>query len=630
MATMTTTERRAGVLRRPTATTGLWSWFTTIDHKKIGILYGATAFLFFVVGGIEALLIRSQLAGPDGTLVNAAQYNQIFTMHGITMIFLFVMPMSAAFFNYLIPLMIGARDVAFPRLNAYSYWVFLLGGLFLYSSFFLGGAPNGGWFGYAPNSSTDPSIGMTFYALGLIITGIASTAGAVNLAVTVINLRAPGMSFFRTPVFVWMGLVVQLLLAFSLPIITVALFELLFDRRFGTHFFDPTAGGDPLLWQHLFWLFGHPEVYVLILPAFGIFSEILPVFSRKPLFGYQFVVFSGIAIGFIGFGVWAHHMFAAGLGPVANTAFGVSTAIIAIPTGVKIFNWLGTMFRGDIRFTAAMLFTVGGVAMFVIGGLSGVTHAIVPSDYQQTDTYYIVAHFHYVIFGGGVFAFFSALFYWWPKVFGRQLSEPLGKIEFWLMLIGFNLTFGPMHILGLQGMIRRTYTYPESLGLTFWNQVATVGAFLIALSVLLFIVNAVLTRLRARPLDVSDPWDGRTLEWMTTSPPPVHNFDVVPTVHALDDYWHRKYVEDERSGRLVPAQAGGAIAHEDAPAVVHGHAIHLPSPSYWPLVASLGMPLLGYGVLYSWWLVGLGAVVTLVGLFGWAMEPSVAPERGED
>jgi len=319
-------------------------------------------------------------------------------------------------------------------------------------------------------------------------------------------------------------------------------------------------------------------------------------------------------------------MFAAGLGPVANTAFGVSTAIIAIPTGVKIFNWLGTMYRGDIRFTTAMLFTIGGVAMFVIGGLSGVTHAIVPSDYQQTDTYYIVAHFHYVIFGGGVFAFFSALYYWWPKVFARMLSEPLGKIQFVLTLIGFNLTFGPMHVLGLQGMIRRTYTYPESLGLTFWNEVATVGAFLIALSVLVFLINVAVSPLRPRAADVSDPWDARTLEWMTPSPPPVYNFEDIPTVHALDDYWHRKYVEDERTGRLVPAQAGGAISRDDVPAVAHGHAIHLPSPSFWPLVAAVAMPLLAYGVLFNWWLVGAGAVVALVGFYGWALEPSVAEE----
>jgi cytochrome c oxidase subunit 1 len=613
-----------GLLRRPTEITGFWSWFTTVDHKKIGIMYGVVAFFFFIIGGLEALLIRAQLAQPDSTLLNADEYNQIFTMHGLTMIFLFVMSMSSALFNYLIPLMIGARDVAFPRINAYSFWAFLFGGIFLYSSFVLGGAPNGGWFGYAPNSTTDPSIGMTFYALGLLITGVASTTGAVNLAVTVINMRAPGMTLFRMPVFVWMGLVVQFLLVFSLPIITIALFQLLFDRRWDTAFFDPTRGGDPILWQHLFWLFGHPEVYILILPAFGIFSEVLPVFSRKPLFGYQFVVFSGIAIGFIGFGVWAHHMFAAGLGPVANTAFGVSTAIIAVPTGIKIFNWMGTMYGGDIRFTSAMLYTVGGVAMFVIGGLSGVTHAIVPSDYQQTDTYYIVAHFHYVLFGGAIFGIFSGFYYWWPKAFGRRLGEAAGKVQFWLLIVGFNLAFGPMHILGLQGMIRREYTYPETLGLTFWNQVSTVGAFLIALAVLMFIVNVIRTQLKPRAEVVEDPWDARTLEWMTTSPPPVHNFDEIPAVHSLDEFWHRKYVEDERTGRLVPAQAGASDAHDDP----HegGHSIHLPSPSYWPIVSSLGLPIIGYGVLYSWWLFGLGALIALVGFYGWALEPSVAEE----
>ncbi len=337
-------------------------------------------------------------------------------------------------------------------------------------------------------------------------------------------------------------------------------------------------------------------------------------------------MFSGIAIGFIGFGVWAHHMFAAGLGPVANTAFGVSTAIIAVPTGVKIFNWMGTMFRGDLRFTSAMLFAIGTVTMFVIGGLSGVTHSIVPSDYQQTDTYFIVAHFHYVLFGGAVFGLFGGLYYWWPKVFGRLLSEGLGKIHFVLMIVGFNLAFGPMHVLGLQGMIRRTYTYPESLGLTFWNQVSTIGAYLIALSIFVFIANVVVTHLRARPdpLAVADPWDGRTIEWTTTSPPQVHNFDEIPSVHALDEYWHRKYVEDERTGRLVPAQAGGAISQERLPAVGAGHAFHMPSPSYWPFVAAVALPIIAYGVLYSWWVVGAGALVALIGFYGWAMEPSAA------
>jgi len=616
MATASVPVRRGGVLRRPTATTGFWAWFTTIDHKKIGLLYGFTAFGFFIIGGLEALLIRTQLAKPDNTLLNPAQYDQIFTMHGLTMIFLFVMPMSAAFFNYFIPLMIGARDVAFPRLNAFSYWVFLTGGLFLYSSWFLGGAPNGGWFGYAPNSTTDPTPGMTFYALGLLITGIASSAGAINLAVTVVNMRAPGMTLFRMPVFVWMGLVVQFLLAFSLPIITVALFEMLFDRRWDTAFFDPTRGGDPILWQHLFWLFGHPEVYILILPAFGIISEILPVFSRKPLFGYQFVVFSGIAIGFIGFGVWVHHMYAAGLGPVANTAFGISTAIIAIPTGIKIFNWMATMQGGDLHFDSPLLYAVGAVAMFVIGGLSGVTHSVVPSDYQQTDTYYVVAHFHYVLFGGAVFALFGGMYYWWPKIFARKLAEGIGKVQFWLLIVGFNLAFGPMHILGLEGMIRRTYTYPAALGLQFWNQVSTVGAYLIAFSTLLFIINVVRTQLRHRPLESEDPWDARTLEWTTSCPPPPYNFETIPVVHSVDEFWHRKYAED-KEGRLVRVPAGAAGAGPEPVA----HAIHMPSPSFWPFVASLGLPIMAYGVMYSWWLVGLGALVTVVAFTGWALEP---------
>jgi len=615
------TERRGGLLRRPDATTGVWSWLTTVDHKRIGILYGITAFLFFIVGGTEALLIRLQLAQPDQTILNPSVYNEIFTMHGITMVFLVVMPLSAAFFNYLLPLMIGARDVAFPRLNAFSYWAFLFAGTFIYSSWFLGGAPNGGWFGYAPNSVVDPTRGMTFYAIGLLIAGIASTVSAVNLAVTIINMRAPGMTLFRMPVFVWMGLVVQLLLAFSLPIITIGLVELLFDRLFSTHFFDPAAGGDPVLWQHLFWLFGHPEVYILILPAFGIISEVLPVFARKPLFGYQFVVFSGIAIGFIGFGVWAHHMFAVGLGPVANTAFAVSTIIIAIPTGVKIFNWLGTLWKGDIWFTTAMLFSIGVISMFVIGGLSGVMHAVVPSDYQQTDTYFIVAHFHYVLFGGAILGLFAGMYYWWPKVFGRFLNERWGKIHFWTTLIGFNLAFGPMHILGLQGMPRRIQSYPESLGLTFWNLVSTIGAFTIAVGTLVFLVIAIASFRKPKQM-VADPWDARTLEWLTTSPPPVHNFDEVPVVHSLDELWHRKYAETE-GGRVVPVAAGGSgqEAHGDG----HGdsHAIHLPSPSYYPLVAALGLPALGYGLIFGLPFVVAGLVILLVGLYGWVLEPSV-------
>ncbi|MGH9149638.1 MAG: cytochrome c oxidase subunit I, partial [Acidimicrobiales bacterium] len=390
------------LLKRPASTEGFWGWLTTIDHKRIGILYGITAFAWFIIGGIEALLIRAQLAQPNGTLLSADAYNQVFTMHGTTMVFLVVMPLSAAFFNYFTPLMIGAGDVAFPRLNAFSYWTFLFGGILIYSSFLLGGAPNGGWFGYAPNTSItfSPGHNIDFWVFGLLILGIASTVAAVNFIVTIINMRAPGMTLFRMPVFVWMTLVSNFLLLFAMPVITIALFLLMFDRLFNANFFDHTAGGDPLLWQHLFWLFGHPEVYILILPAMGIVSEVLPVFARKPLFGYSVVVFSGIAIGFMGWGVWAHHMFAVGLGPVANSAFAASTMFIAVPTGVKIFNWLATTWGGSLRLKTPMLFAMGFIGMFTIGGLSGVTHAIVPHDYQQTDTYYVVAHFHYVLFGG--------------------------------------------------------------------------------------------------------------------------------------------------------------------------------------------------------------------------------------
>src|SRR5919106_6050146 len=408
--------RRLGVLRRPESTTGFWSWFTTIDHKKIGIMYGTTALTFLVSGGVEALLLRLQLAGPNGNLLTAAQYNELFTMHGTTMVFLMGMPLAVGFGNYLLPLQIGARDVAFPRLNAFGYWGFLLGGIFLYSSFFLGGAPDGGWFGYAPLNRSLPGDGMTYYSLGLQILGAASLAGAVNFIITIINLRAPGMTLMKMPVFVWMSLVTSFLLLFAMPVLAVALFQLMFDRVYDANFFNPAQGGDPLLWQHLFSVFGHPEVYIMILPAMGIVSDVLPTFSRKPIFGYAAIVFAGIAIGFMGWGVWAHHMFAVGLGPVANSAFALSTMFIAVPTGIKIFNWIGTLWGGDIRFKTPFLFAIGFVSMFIIGGLSGVTHGIVPSDAQQTDTYYIVAHFHYVLFGGALFGLMAGTYYWWPKV----------------------------------------------------------------------------------------------------------------------------------------------------------------------------------------------------------------------
>ncbi len=427
--------------------TGLWSWLTTVDHKRIGVLYLYTSLFFFLFGGLEAVIIRAQLAGPNKHLVSAEMYNQLFTMHGTTMVFLAIMPLSAAFFNFLIPLQIGARDVAFPRLNAFSYWVYLFGGLFITLPIFFAAAPDGGWFGYAPLTTPQfsPGVNIDFWVLGIQILGISSLAAAFNFITTIVNMRAPGMNLMRMPMFTWMSFVVQFLVVLAFPVITIALFFLQFDRFFGTNFYEIGAGGDPLLWQHLFWIFGHPEVYILILPAFGLVSEVLPTNSKKPLFGYPVMVYSGILIGFLGFGVWAHHMFSVGMGPIADTVFGLTTLLIGIPTGVKIFNWIFTMWGGSIRFTTAMKFAIGLVALFTIGGISGVSHASPPADLQQTDTYYIVAHFHYVLFGGSIMGIFAGIYHYFPKMFGRMMSEKLGSWHFWLNFIAMNLTFFPMH-----------------------------------------------------------------------------------------------------------------------------------------------------------------------------------------
>ena len=636
-ADVVTATSSYGYLRRPVETTGWRSWVFTVDHKRIGIMYGVVAMFFFAVGGIEAGLIRLQLAGPDGTILSADKYNQMFTMHATTMVFLFVMPMAAAFANYMIPLQIGARDVAFPRLNALSLWLFVAGGLFLNTSWFLGGAADGGWFMYAPNSDTpfSPTNGVDFWALGLQITGIASLVGAINLIVTVLNMRAPGMSMMKMPIFTWMAMVTQFLLLFAMPVITVALFLLMFQRSFGATFFTVEEGADPLLWQHLFWIFGHPEVYIIVLPAFGIVSEVLPVFSKKPLFGYPFVVFSGAAIGFVGWGVWAHHMFASGLGPVSVAVFSVATMAIAVPTGVKIINWTLTMWGGKLQFTTAMLFACGLIVQFTLGGLSGVTHSVAPSDTQQTDTYYIVAHFHYVIFGGGVLGLFAGVYYWWPKIFGKQLNETWGKWNFWLMIVGMNLTFGPMHIIGLQGQPRRMYRWTENragegfFNLGMWNLVATIGTFVLGIGILLFFINALVIH-RRQPAAPLDPWDARSLEWLTTSPPKPHNFDRTPTVHALDEVFHRKY-EDVGDGDehqyVQRATLDELVAEEERNADAH---IHLPAPSYWPLVLAVSVPIMAYGVIYTTWLIVLGAAVAIAALFGWALEPADAEDSDFD
>ncbi len=616
-----------GVFQRPTKTTGWRSWVTTIDHKKIGFMYGGASLFFLIVGGVEALLIRTQLATPNGTLLSAQVYNELFTMHGTTMIFLVVMPLGVAFMNYLIPLQIGARDVAFPRLNAFGFWTFLSGGIILNSSYLLGGAPDNGWYNYAPNSLVvySPTHGVDFWTVGLITTGLASLVTAINIITTVINMRAPGMGWFKVPVFTWMSLVGQFMLLFAIPVLTAAQFMLLFDRRFDANYFEVAQGADPLLWQHLFWIFGHPEVYIMIMPAFGIVSEIVPVFSRKPLFGYKVMVLSGIAIGFLGWGVWAHHMFTSGLGAFSVAAFAVGSMTIAIPTGVKIFNWMATMWRGQIRFTSAMMFAIGMFTMFTLGGVSGITHAVSPADTQQHDTYYIVAHFHYVLFGGAFFAFMGGFYYWWPKMFGHRLNESLGHWNFWTMMIGFNLTFGPQHVLGLQGMPRRVYTYLPGYGWELWNMVSTIGSYILGLSVLLFLVNVFYSRRKAHAAgqftEHPDPWDGRTLEWIVPSPPPEFDFWETPEVRDLDEAWHRKYAEDE-NGRLV--RIANIEDVMDKP--TGGEEPHMPSPSYWPIVAAFSVMMMGYGIIFNLGLFALGVFMLFVSTVAWGIEPSTHQE----
>lgn len=606
MATLSQTVGK--VFRRPTSDTGLISWITTVDHKRIGIMYVFTSLFFLVLGGIEALVIRLQLAGPNQSVVGPEFFNQLFTMHGTTMIFLAVMPLSAAFINYLLPLQIGARDVAFPRLNAFSYWIYLLGGLFINSSWFLGGAPNAAWVGYAPLTLPEFSGGLQtdFWMAGLQLLGIGTLISGFNFIVTIFNMRAPGMSLLRMPVFVWTTLIMSFLVIMAFPSITISLFLIMFDRMFGTHFFNIAAGADVTLWQHLFWVFGHPEVYILILPAMGIVSEVLPTFSRKPLFGYPVMVFSTVAIGFMGFSVWSHHMFTIGMGPVANAAFALTTMTIAIPTGVKIFNWLGTLWGGSLRFKTSLLFALGFLSMFLIGGLSGVMHSAAPHNAQQHDTYFVIAHFHYVLIGGSLFGLLTGFHYWFPKVTGRIMSEKLGVWSFVLAFIGFNLTFFPHHFLGLMGMPRRIYTYDSIYGWGGMNMLSTIGAFILAFGFLFFLINFFVSIKKGEKVG-SDPWDARTIEWMTPSPPPVYNFAVTPTIHTRDELWARKYegVTDENEAALEGTELP---------------AIHLPAGSYFPLLLSIALTVASYGLLYHPTVLIAGLAATLLCIIGWAYE----------
>ena len=595
---------------------GVWSWLTTVDHKRIGLLYFYTALVFFLIGGIEAELLRIQLQGPNRHFVSAELYNQLFTMHGTTMIFLAVMPLSAAFFNFLIPLQIGARDVAFPRLNAFSYWVFLFGGIFLTVPILFQVAPNGGWFGYAPltTKAYSPGVNIDFWVIGLQVLGISSLAAAFNFITTIINLRAPGMTLMRMPMFTWMSFVVMFLLILAFPVITIALVFLLFDRFFGTNFYNITAGADPLLWQHLFWIFGHPEVYILILPAFGLVSEVLPTYSGKPLFGYPVMVYSGILIGVLGFGVWAHHMFAVGMGPIADSVFALSTMLIGIPTGVKIFNWLATMAQGSLRFTTAMMFGIALVALFTIGGISGVMHSSPPADLQQTDTYFIVAHFHYVLFGGSIMGIFAGIYHYFPKITGRIMNEGLGKIHFWLNFIGMNLTFFPMHFSGMLGMPRRIYTYDSGQGWDNYNLMSSIGAYLLFFATAVFLYNFFMSR-RNGPIAGPNPWNAGTLEWSIPSPPPEYNFAVLPNVTSRYPLWEGSEADAE-SARInaQPARDPEELG------------IAMPYPTIKPLMVALGLIVMFSGLMLTHALIFIGAAILVGSLYAWLLSP-LEPEH---
>lgn len=642
MATQATVAPTAPAAAPPER--GLWSWITTVDHKRIGIMYFWSAFLFFLLGGIQALLIRVQLIVPNNNFVSADFFNQLFTIHALTMIFLALMPLTAAFFNYVVPLQIGARDVAFPRLNALSFWLFFFGGLFLTSSFLLAAAPNAGWFAYANLTGPDYSRGLNldFYVLSLQVLGLSSLISSINFIVTILNMRAPGMRLMRMPIFTWMTLVTSVLIATAMAIVTVPFTQLLFDRFFGTAFYDVTKGGDPVLWQHLFWMFGHPEVYILILPIFGMVSEVLPTFSRKPLFGYNVVVFSGILIGWLGWGVWSHHQFGVGLGPIAEAFFAISTMLIAIPTGVKIFNWLATMWGGTLRFTTSMMFAVAFIFTFTIGGISGVMHATAPADLQQTDTYFVVAHLHYVFFGGTVMGLWAGIYYWYPKMFGRLLDERLGQLHFWLTFIGMNLTFFPMHFLGLHGMPRRIFTYADGMGWNEMNLLASVGSFILAFGTLFFALNLFTAWRRGKPAG-PNPWGAATLEWSMPSPPPVYNFEKIPVVRSRMPLWeqdptkepgipHGRRAEDAQEVTLAGMTVGEAEYPDmESKMSAHDLGIHMPPPSFWPIVLAFAITLFFAGFLLhrvealpslAQWAPNLAALgLIFVSIYAWAFEP---------
>lgn len=585
----TTQKKSAGAV--------IWDYLTTVDHKKIAHLYLFGGLFYFVIGGIEALLIRLQLMVPENTLLVGNDYNQVLTAHGTTMIFFVAMPLLFALMNAVVPLQIGARDVAFPFLNSLGFWLFFFGALFFNMGWFFGGMPNAGWTNYASLALADPSHGVDFYLIGLQISGAGTLIAGINFLATIINMRAPGMTYMRMPMFTWTTFVSSALILFAFPPLTVGLFLMIFDRLFGSNFFVVANGGNTVIWEHLFWIFGHPEVYILVLPAFGAFSEIFPTFTRKRLFGYSSMVFATVLIGFIGFMVWAHHMFTTGMGPVANSIFAIATMAVGVPTGIKIFNWLFTMWGGNVKYTTPMLYATWFIPSFTMGGVTGVMLAAAAADYQLHDSYFVVAHFHYVIVGGVVFGIFAGIHYWWPKMFGTMLNEKLGKIHFWTWLIGFHLTFFIQHFVGLWGMPRRVFTYLPNQGWDTANLISTIGAFFMAVSVIVLVINMIITTVKNEKVG-PDPWvDGRTLEWAVASPPPEYNFKQTPLVRGLDALWVEKM---EGKEGLMPAEPVGDI--------------HMPNSSFIPFVMSLGLFVAGFGFMYHD--LGTNKVALMVGILG--------------
>jgi cytochrome c oxidase subunit I+III len=610
---------------------GVLGWLTTVDHKRIGILYFWATLFFFAAGGIEALLMRTQLAQANKKVVSPETYDQLMTMHGITMIFFFIIPMTTgAFGNYLVPLMIGARDMAFPRLNALSFWIFLGAGVFMYSSFLVGQAPNAGWFDYVPLALRryDGGLNIDFYALGLIFVGVSSTVGALNLIVTIFKLRAPGMSWNRMPLFCFALLAASLSLIFALPALTADCLFLELQRKLGFHFFDVAHGGDPLLWQHLFWIFGHPEVYIIVLPAFGIATSIIPTFARRRMVAFPLVAMAELLVAFIGFGVWAHHMFATGLSTTTLVFFAAASMMVVIPSTIQIYAWLMTVNLGTPIFRAPLMFIGGFIVFFVIGGLSGIMFAAIPFDQATTDTYFVVAHFHFIIFGAAVFPLLGGIYYWFPKVTGRMYDERLARISFWLTFAGTSLTFFPMHIVGLLGMTRRVYTYRSGLGWDAYNMIETAGGFVLAAGLLLIAFNIVRSLRDGEPAG-RDPFHGGTLEWTIPSPPPHYNFAVIPTVTSPYPNWD----EEDREEDLRRLERGELVldgGHETPATTINDgqltEILEMPPESPWPILLGLAVTVATFFLLTSHYLTAtFFLALALLTLAGWhTQEPEEA------